>query len=158
MRLEALGNHPEAFGADVTEEGPTVIGRLIGRSPSVTLGGFAGGRLVGMAGLAVSDRLKTRHKGHVWGFYVTPAFRGSGLSRALMDGVVAHARTLGLLGLTLTVTVGNQGARRLYAGYGFRSYGVEPAGLRVGTRLHDVEEMALSLADGQARETAIPDP
>ncbi|HET6608219.1 MAG TPA: GNAT family N-acetyltransferase [Rhodopila sp.] len=98
LRLEALRNHPEAFAADVSEEGPAVIGRLIGRAPSLTLGGFVGDAIVGMAGVMVSDRVKTRHKGHMWGFYTKPSFRGSGLSRALVDGLVKHARGLGLLG------------------------------------------------------------
>ncbi len=147
LRLEALRKHPEAFGADVSEEGPAVIGRLIGRHPSVTLGGFVGETMVGMAGLAVPDRIKARHKGHVWGFYVTPAFRRSGLSGAMMAVLIEHARRIGLLGLTLTVTVGNDAARRLYAGYGFRSYGVEPGGLFVDGRFYDVEQMALTLAD-----------
>ncbi|HET6607684.1 MAG TPA: GNAT family N-acetyltransferase [Rhodopila sp.] len=145
LRLEALRSHPEAFGADVSEEGPAAVDRLIGQAPSLTLGGFAGSAMVGMAGVVISGRIKTRHKGHVWGFYVTPAFRGSGLSRALMGGLVGHAREQGLLGLTLTVTVGNEAARRLYAEAGFVTYGVEPAGLQVGGRLFDVELMALDL-------------
>jgi GNAT superfamily N-acetyltransferase len=147
LRLEALRSHPEAFGADASEETPEVIGRLIGSHPSVTLGAFAGETLVGMAGLAVPDRIKTRHKGHLWGFYVAPAFRGAGLSGALMAALIAHARGIGLMGLTLTVTAGNDAARRLYAECGFRSYGVEPGGLLVGGKLYDVEQMAMGLGN-----------
>jgi RimJ/RimL family protein N-acetyltransferase len=100
-----------------------------------------------MAGLVVPDRTKTRHKGHVWGFYVTPTFRRSGVSGALLAALIAHAHGIGLLGLTLTVTAGNDAARRLYALYGFRGYGLEPGGLLVNGRLYDVEQMALTLAD-----------
>ena len=102
-------------------------------------------RLVGTACLAVSRLIKQRHKGHVLAVYVTPEWRGTGLSRGLLNDLVGHARATGLITLTLSVTVGNEPARNLYLRAGFRIYGVEPRSLRIGTVLLDEELMALAL-------------
>ncbi len=118
---------------------------MIGASPSVTLGGFADGALVGTAGLVVSNRVKQRHKGHISAVYVVPAWRRSGLARGLIDQLVARAGAEGLSVLTLSVTVGNETARRLYQRVGFSVYGVEPRSLRVGDDLLDETLMAMLL-------------
>ncbi|WP_428491363.1 N-acetyltransferase family protein [Rhodopila sp.] len=145
LRLEALRRHPSAFGVAFEEEQADDPGRLIGEPPSVTLGGFGGGVLVGSASMVVSQRVKQRHKGHVVAFYVAPAWRRAGLARALLDALVEQARAQGLVLLTLSVTLGNAAARGLYSGAGFSAYGVEPMSLRVGDEFVDAELMALRL-------------
>jgi ribosomal protein S18 acetylase RimI-like enzyme len=149
LRLAALRDHPEAFGSSFEEEQadtPEIpMSRLIVRPPGITLGGFVTDLLVGTACLAVSPRIKQRHKGHVLAVYVTPEWRGTGLARDLMDDLVGHARATGLITLTLSVTVGNEPARHLYLRAGFRTYGVEPRSLRIGADLFDEELMALVL-------------
>ncbi len=94
----------------------------------------------------VSWRIKQRHKGHLSAVYVVPEWRGTGLARALLDAAIGQARAANLSTITLTVTAGNEAARRLYLRAGFRSYGVEPRGLRIGTDLLDEELMVLLLA------------
>jgi ribosomal protein S18 acetylase RimI-like enzyme len=149
VRLAALQAHPEAFGSSYEEEqagGPgNDMTRLIGEPPSVMLGGFVAGQLVATACLTVSARIKQRHKGHLTAVYVAPAWRGSGLGGALLDAVVAHARAVGLLTVTLSVTVGNAAARSRYLRAGFESYGSEPGSLRIGAALLDEELMVLRL-------------
>ncbi len=145
LRLEALRRHPEAFGSSFEEEQGADLARLIGVDPNVTLGGFVGDALVGTAGLVVSPKLKQRHKGHVVGVYVAPDWRHSGLADALIDRLVRHARTGGLILLTLTVAAANVAARRLYLRAGFEVYGREPLSLRVNGELLDEDLMALRL-------------
>jgi len=149
VRLAALRDHPEAFGTSYKEEldgAPgSDIARLIVDPPSATLGGFADGSLVGTTCMMVSPRIKQRHKGHLSAVYVVPEWRGTGLARALLDAAVGQARAANLSSLTLSVTVGNEAARRLYLRAGFRSYGVEPRGLRIGSDLLDEELMVLLL-------------
>jgi ribosomal protein S18 acetylase RimI-like enzyme len=145
LRLEARREHPSAFGADYQEEQTADMSRMIGQPPSITLGGFAQDGLVGSAGFVVSPKVKQMHKGHVVGVYVAPAWRGTGLARGLTDGLIAHARAQGLVVLTLSVTVGNAAARRLYLAAGFRPYGLEPRSLKIGPDLLDEELMALLL-------------
>lgn len=157
MRLRALRDHPEAFGASYEEElgDPDGMARLIAEPPGAMLGGFVPsgavpggaipGELAGTIGLTVSPRAKLRHKGHVSAVYVAPECRGTGLARALLDQTILHARAAGLLGLTLSVTVGNEAARRLYLRAGFRTCGVEPGSLRIGGDLFDEELMVMRL-------------
>jgi ribosomal protein S18 acetylase RimI-like enzyme len=118
---------------------------MIGAPPNVTLGGFVAGTLVGTAALVVPPRLKQRHKGHIVGVYIAPPWRRTGLARGLIDGLIQAACAQGLVLLTLSVTVGNIAAQRLYLRAGFVVYGVEPLSMRVGTEFLDEELMALRL-------------
>jgi ribosomal protein S18 acetylase RimI-like enzyme len=129
----------------VEEEQARDLSYMIGDPPNVTLGGFVDGALVGTAGLVVSPKLKQRHKGHVVGVYVAAPWRRTGLARALTVRLIAEARANGLLVLTLSVTAGNEAARRLYLNAGFVPYGTEPASLMVGDEVLDTEVMALFL-------------
>jgi ribosomal protein S18 acetylase RimI-like enzyme len=152
IRLEALLNHPEAFGSSFEEEAPldlTGFARLVSEQPpGAMFGGFAGRELAGIAGLFVPPRLKQRHKGTVVSVYVRPAHRGTGLAREIMRAVIAAGRDAGLTLLQLTVTVGNESARRLYLGLGFRTYGLEKRALRVDGAWFDDELMTLGLDGG----------
>ncbi len=145
LRLQALRDHPAAFGSSFEEEEGSDLSRMIGDPPNVTVGAFVGSMLVGSAALVEPSRIKQRHKGHVVGVYVMPPHRRTSLAKALLDAVIVAARSSGLLILTLSVTVGNAAARTLYLQAGFTVYGVEPAGLRVGAELLDEELMALRL-------------
>ena len=61
----------------------------------------AGGDAVGMAWLAIFDRIPQprrleRHAGNVQSVFVLEAFRNRGLGQALVEAVIAEARTRGL--------------------------------------------------------------
>lgn len=144
LRLEALRAHPEAFGVTAEEEELGDTGRLIVAPPGITVGAFAGDRLIACAGLTVSDRIKQSHAGQVFGFYVVPAWRGAGIGDKLIAALIAHARAVRLRFLKLAVTVGNGPARLLYRRSGFHAYGIEPDGLNVAGVFYDVEFMALN--------------
>jgi ribosomal protein S18 acetylase RimI-like enzyme len=150
LRLAALEAHPEAFGSSWEEESQyddaTFTQRMMPASPSVALGGFSGAMLIGIAGMVVLPRAKQRHKGTIYGVYVDPLHRGSGLAHALIEAVLAEARGAGLLLLHLSVTAGNIPARRLYQNLGFRTYGIERRALKLGEEFIDEELMALDLA------------
>ena len=118
---------------------------MIGDRPNVTLGGFAEQELVATAGLVVSPKLKQRHKGQVVGVYVAPPWRRTGLAKAMLERLIVEARANGLITLTLSVTVGNEAARRLYLNTGWIPYGTEPASIMIGANLMDEELMALSV-------------
>jgi ribosomal protein S18 acetylase RimI-like enzyme len=76
--------------------------------------------------------------------FVQPAWRGRGLSRALMQAALAHAREH-VAAVHLSVTVGNHVARGLYERLGFTRYGIEPRALCIGGTFHDEELMWLDL-------------
>jgi len=146
LRLESLQVHPEAFGSSWESEGEkpiswwaelllknTVFGGWVNNSP-----------LVGVAGFAVYDSAKLRHKGVLWGMYVRPEARGTGLAAALVQEVVAHARPL-VEQVCLTVVASNVAARRLYSAARFEEYGLERRGLKVGSEYYDEVLMVLPL-------------
>ena len=94
---------------------------------SAVFGAFEGQELVGTVALEFSAKTKTKHKASVIGMYVSPAARGTGAGRALLQALVEYARAReGTLQLTLTVTEGNAPAVNLYTSAGFQSFGVEP--------------------------------
>jgi ribosomal protein S18 acetylase RimI-like enzyme len=148
-RLASLRDHPEAYSSSWEEESgyddAVFLSRLVPEPPSVMLGGFAGPRMVAMGALVMQQRLKTSHIGTIYGIYVDPGFRRTGVGRAIMQALIDAGRTAGLLTITLTVSVGNEGARRLYAGLGFEPYGLARRALRIGDRFVDEEHMALEL-------------
>jgi len=112
----------------------------------VVLGGSVNGSsLVGLAGLHVHDGIKHRHKGVLWGMYVRPDARGTGLAAALVQQVIVHARTV-VESLCLTVVASNAAARRLYGSAGFKEYGLEQRALKVGSQYYDEVLMALPLS------------
>ena len=118
---------------------------MIGKPPSLTLGGFVDVALVGTVRLLVSPMIKQRHKGHVVTVYVAPPWRRGGLTQALSERMIDEARKAGLFILTLSVTVGNEAAWRLYLSAGFVPYGIESRSLMVGSDYLDSEMMALLL-------------
>ncbi len=135
LRLQALRDHPEAFGASHEDEAARSLEmtakRLDGGPLNCVFGAFAGDELVGTAGFVVPDRsAKSRHKGLLVGVHVAPAHRGCGLGRALVTAVIDHARDRVEL-LQAAVGVANAPALRLYESLGFRHYGREDKALQV---------------------------
>jgi RimJ/RimL family protein N-acetyltransferase len=147
LRLEALERHPAAFAAAPEEEAGRSLDEIALRLDEGTVfGAFIESRLVGSAGFFRPDRIKKRHKGVLWGLYVQAAVRGRGLGRALVERVIAHARDR-VQQLHATVSTTNLAARQLYLQLGFRVYGLEPRGLKVGDRYFDQELMVLLFED-----------
>ena len=146
LRLEGLKSHPEAFSSSWEYEATkpvswwterlemnTVFGGWVDRSP-----------LVGVAGLRVHGEAKLRHKSVLWGMYVRPEARGTGLAAALVQQVVEHARTL-VEEICLSVVASNAGACRLYRAAGFQEYGLERRAIKVGREYYDELLMTLPL-------------
>lgn len=151
LRREALEREPASFGESVQEflQVPvdTHAERLrTGGDESFVFGAFDGDLLVAMSGFFRERRDKRRHKGTVWGVYVSPGYRRRGLGRAVMSALLEAARGLqGLACVHLTVTSSNPAARNLYASLGFRSFGVEPKALALNGSFHDEEHMVLEI-------------
>ena len=155
LRLRALHENPEAFGSTYAEEADRpldeVAARLSGSRGAFVIGGAfgAGGVLVGIVGCYRESRVKRRHEALVWGMYVAPEARGRGLGGALLDALIARARSMpGLEQLTLSVIPENVAARQLYISRGFQSFGTAPRALRDEERAYDLEYFWLPLLTG----------
>src|SRR5215510_6013803 len=125
LRREALLDSPFAFGASPEDDqgfSPEAVRASLSNSGhSVVLGAFADEALVGMVGVFQMNRRKANHKALVWGMYVTPAARRTGVGAALLSAAIARARSWpGVLQVHLAVSETTPGARRLYEHAGFR--------------------------------------
>jgi GNAT superfamily N-acetyltransferase len=108
------------------------------------VGAFERGAAVGMVGCYQEVPLKRRHKAWIWGVFVAPTARGRGIAKFLMQAAIQRARSIPHVEmLLLTVGVGQPVPRKLYASLGFRSFGIEPRGLKIGNESHDEENMVL---------------
>jgi len=149
LRLTALATSPEAFGSSYEEEAPLSVdafrARIPEAPPNAIFGAFSDGDLVGMAGFAVHERLKARHKGVMWGVFVRPEWRGRGLGRDLVRRVIDHASRHVIM-LEAAVGLTNGSARRTYHGLGFRPYGIERKAIRIGEVFYDEELLCIEFA------------
>jgi RimJ/RimL family protein N-acetyltransferase len=145
IRLAGLKHDPEAFGSTFETEFAKPLAWFFDRiSSSQVFGAFRGPEILGIAGFAVRHGEKEAHKGLLWGMYVRPQARGAGIARRLVEAVVDFARPQVEL-IQLSVVMGNEQARRLYAGLGFVEYGIERNSLKHGGRYYDEILMALDL-------------
>lgn len=145
IRLEALKASPEAFGSTFETENAQALSWFSDRlGTSTVLGAFHDTKLVAMAGFAIQQGQKRAHKGLLWGMYVRPAARGTGVGRRLIEAILDVARQHVEL-IQLTVVRENEQARRLYASLGFLDYGLEKHSLKQNGRYYDQVLMAKNL-------------
>jgi|SRR6267143_7214075 len=137
----------------LTESDAEALWRLrSGDTGNFVFGAFEGGAMVAMTGFYREAAVKRRHKGWIWGVFVSPPARGKGIGRALLARVVQAAKDLpGLRCILLTVSTTQQAASKLYQDMGFHSYGIEPHALMVGERYIDEHHMVLELHGFHAR-------
>ena len=145
LRLAALKDAPEAFGSTFERESAEPLAWFRDRlGNSQVFGAFRSFELLAIAGFVRREGEKERHKGLLWGMYVRPDARNTGLGRQLLEAVIDRARQEVEV-LQLCVVRGNEGARRLYARLGFIQYGVEKHSLKQHGRYYDEILMALDL-------------
>jgi RimJ/RimL family protein N-acetyltransferase len=145
IRLEALRNSPEAFGSNFEFEAAQPLAWFEHRlASSGVFGAFRDGALLGIAGFFIQQEPKKAHKATLWGMYVRPQARGSGIGRRLVETVIDAARARAEL-IQLAVVSENEAARRLYSALGFSQYGLEKNALKQDGRYHDEVLMALPL-------------
>jgi ribosomal protein S18 acetylase RimI-like enzyme len=145
IRLMGLREAPEAFGSTYEAES----GRSVPDFATTLTRGHVGGvhvdgALLGVAGFYVLDGTKTSHRGNIWGVYVRPESRGTGVGRALLEHLIAEA-AIKVEQLHLSVVTENAAAIGLYERLGFRIYGTEPRSLLVDGRYYDEHLMVRML-------------
>jgi RimJ/RimL family protein N-acetyltransferase len=156
LRLEALASHPEAFISSAQEDSLKPLEWYRERVTTNAdaphdffLGAWQNGNLQGTVGLQGKYRNKEHHVATVVGMYVAPAGRGMGLGLALMEALLAQARTFASLDIIqLTVTQGNDSAQRLYERCGFAVWGVDTDALRLNGQSYNKVHMAMRLRAG----------
>ena len=152
LRLEALEREPLSF-AETPEEHrrstPEEAARMLSKNPDedFILAARVAGDWIGLAGFYRYQPVKARHKGRIWGVYVRASCRGKGIGKALLGALIERVRACpGVEQVSLTVVTDLVAARVLYTSLGFKPYGVEPHGLKIGDRYVDNEHMVLRLS------------
>jgi ribosomal protein S18 acetylase RimI-like enzyme len=149
IRLEALQAEPFAFGKAVEEHQATPVETIAERfrdAPEcdLHLGAFENGNLLGTATFIRDKGVKDRHKGHIYGVYVSSANRGKGIGRALLVELLERAkRDPSLEQILLAVATIQTAASALYSSLGFETFGIEPNALKVGSNYVDEDHMIL---------------
>src|ERR1700674_5483132 len=153
LRLAALRDRPEAFGSTFERESAQPLAWFRDRLDNTQVfGAFRSSEPLGIAGFARRESEKEKHKGLLWGMYVHPDARNSGIGRKLIEAVIDYARQHVEL-IQLSVVSDNEPARRLYACLGFVEYGVEKNSLKQSGHYYDEILMALDLMrDGDSDE------
>lgn len=138
IRLEAVSEHPPAFGGSYQEE--SIRSDEEWAQGLVTSHIFVyldGERPVGVAGYFFFDLNKLRHRAKIFTVYVNRDYRGRGIMDWLLGAIAYHARDQGIEQLHLDVGTYNASARRCYERNGFTVYGTEPRALKLGREYID---------------------
>ena len=148
LRHEALQREPLAFTDSVAEHQSvtleTIKTRLTAAEDNFVMGAFIDRRLVGMAGFFRRKGEKIRHRGGIWGVYVSEACRGQGVGRKLLAELISRIELLpGMEQVALAVSRQNASAKALYESLGFQVYGCEKRALKVADEYVDEELMVL---------------
>ncbi|WP_404400920.1 GNAT family N-acetyltransferase [Pelagibacterium halotolerans] len=143
LRLFALGDAPYAFGDSIEEAEARPWQYWLGlfSGERAFFGAFNGENLVGSANFMPEPGQKARHRGWLLGVYVAPEARGTGAADLLVEAVLSHARQKGALQVHLGVSTENLPAQRLYARFGFSTYGTQPRALMVDGKFIDEHHM-----------------
>lgn len=85
------------------------------------------GRLIGMAGFTTRfNRPKQRHKGYLWGIYVSSEYRGMGIASQLVQDILTVAKEdAGCEQILARVSSTNSDGQQLLQKNGFLQYGQE---------------------------------
>lgn len=113
------------------------------REGHFVVGAFENGRLA-MAGFDREKGLKSRHKGCVWGVYMTPGKRRERVGRSILQTLLEHGAKLeGMEQILLSAAATETAAIGWYRSLGFQSFGCEPRALRIGDRFIDEEYLVM---------------
>ncbi len=119
------------------------VEKIINDKNNFILGAFAENhQLVGIMGFRREQRKKLKHKGTIWGVYVSKEYRRKGIAKELLKELLNRTKEMeGLKQINLCVVTSNNAAVELYKKFGFQSYGVEKNALVYNEQGYDEELM-----------------
>lgn len=122
LRLQALNEFPEAFGAsyETSKNLEDHIWVQMLSTSATYFGAFSGSQLVGTANLVRGKSEKTMHRGDLYGLYVCTKFSGAGIGCKLLDAVFYKAESFGILQVHIGVAANNPSALALYEKAGLK--------------------------------------
>lgn len=150
LRLEALNNHPAAFGQDyadaISKDNEYWVNRLkINIIEDALFFAEKDSDLIGMTGIHRSMASKTKHAAMIWGVYVKPEWRGNHISESLIHSCVEWAKTQSVAIIKLAVVTSSFPAIYCYEKSGFKTYGIEPKAILYDNIYYDENLMSLEV-------------
>lgn len=149
LRLQALRDHPSAFGSNYEEsrrKGPTYSERgYFETGVNRLFAAFApSGILVAQAG-TYADTGQRSHIAHVISVYTHSDHRGCGLASALVQACIEHLQACpGIESIRISVNADNTAAVHIYEKLGFVTWGEEPDAIRIADgSCHNERHMVL---------------
>jgi ribosomal protein S18 acetylase RimI-like enzyme len=153
IRLLSLKDSPTAFLATHEDELKTPeekwkmrISGSLKSEVGVTLVAKMNGKVAGLVGVQFMQHTKVRHIAHIWGTFVAPEYRGLGIGRKLMDGIIDAAKNHpGIKKIKIEVVPEQISAFELYKKLGFQLIGVSHGDLCVDGTYYDEILMEMML-------------
>lgn len=144
LRIDALRQHPEAFGPSADEEAQWSDAEFKKRLKTCDMfGAFVNNQLVGCAGYYIIPLVKMSHRGDLFFMYIHADCRQIGVADSLLKAVILHAKNR-VMQLHLEVSTSNALAKRLYEKNGFKVYGTVPRSIKVDDHFYDGHLMVLT--------------
>lgn len=152
LRVQSELEFPQFVGFNAERElvaGQSGIAALLeGYAAEGTLvwGAFEGSQLVAV--LAISRRLspKYKHKAFLWGMYVIPEYRATGIAHKLIQVPISWATEHpDVVAISLQVTFTNVRGQQFYKRLGFTTFGSEQRSLFVAGQFHGAHFMELEV-------------
>jgi RimJ/RimL family protein N-acetyltransferase len=144
IRLEALASEPASFASLFKDWERLSDDDWQQRLQDHVFIAFSDDEPVGIMGLSRLRPKKMAHRATLVMVYVRKRFRGTGLSRKLLDAVIDFAKTKGILQIELGVSADNLDALHFYRRNGFTDIGLNPRGfLDKGRAIDEVRMVRL---------------
>ena len=119
-----------------------------GTTDSFTLGAYATSELAGVVSFERDgqNREKLRHKGILFRMYISPDFRGKGISKILINKLLELVNKVeDIEQINLTVISNNTVAKKIYESFGFKTFSMEMNAQKWKGVYFDEETMVLPL-------------
>lgn len=153
LRLQALQHNPEVFGSTYEREVQLSNEDIASRIAPIDheqfiIGAFdADQQLLGFVSFKREKSRKMRHKGNVFGMYVTQQARNQKIGLQLLMHFVRECELIdGLEQLNLSVVSSNDSAIALYEKVGFIKYGHEKRALKYLNTYYDEDLMVVDVS------------
>jgi len=159
LRLASLRDFQFAHGPDYEEALAKSLSwhaHRLARPDYHWFGAFDGAALVGAVCLRTQEGRRLRHSASLNSLMVAQSRQRAGIGRLLVAHLIEFARSLGTIRqITLEVNESNVPAGRLYDGFGFLQFGLEPDAILHEGRYCAKQHLQLSLVSQRPNEQPI---